>query len=147
MWHLCVKRGAIYYTLGIYLVPDISIFLLKIVKMSLSTIKPTKWHVRPAKTQIRLGIHRDWSVLVKCFVGYSGPKLSSCGQWRLLIRLVECLDWSVFAGRTVILLVLSCCDSFSLFKSSIHIQCRKMLRLKCYIFQTLLLKNSDWFSQ
>ena len=40
---------------------------LKIVKMSRSTTKPTRWHVRPAKTQIRLGIHRVWSVLVVCF--------------------------------------------------------------------------------
>ena len=121
---------------------------LKIVKMSRSTIKPTRWHVRPAKTQIRLGIYRDWSVLVMRFVGYSGPKLSSCGQWRLLIRLVGCPGWSESSlGAQVILLVLSCCDSFSLLKSSIHIQCRKTLRLKCYIFQTLLLKNSDWFSQ
>ena len=68
---------------------------LKIVKMSRSTTKPTRWHVRPAKTQIRLGIHRVWSVLVVCFVGYSGPKLYSCGQWRLLVRLI----W-VFGGCT-----------------------------------------------
>ena len=30
--------------------------------MSRLTTKPTKWHVRPAKTQISLGIHPVWSV-------------------------------------------------------------------------------------
>ena len=62
---------------------------LKIMKMSRSTKKPTRWHVRPAKTQIRLGIHRVWSVLVVCFVGYSGPKLYSCGQTDLSFRWVH----------------------------------------------------------
>ena len=32
-----------------------------IQKMSCLMTKPTKWHVRPAKTQISLGIHPVWS--------------------------------------------------------------------------------------
>ena len=35
----------------------------KMVTIQLSSLmtKPTKWHVRPAKTQISLGIHPVWS--------------------------------------------------------------------------------------
>ena len=36
-------------------------------------IKPTKWHVRPAKTQISLGIHPVWSessLEARHFVGF-----------------------------------------------------------------------------
>ena len=51
--------------------------------------KTNKWHVRPAKTQISLGIHPVWSE-------------SSLSTWRKP-RVI----W-VFTGRTVILLVLSC---------------------------------------
>ena len=71
--------------------------------------KPTKWHVRPAKTQISLGIRPVWSE-------------SSLSAWRKLVSLAT--HWAqsqdsdqtgriwVFAGRTVILLVLSWGDSF-----------------------------------
>ena len=67
--------------------------------------KPTKWHVSPAKTQINLGIRPVWSE-------------SSLSAWRKLGSLathwahsedsgrMPRLIW-VFAGRTVILLVLS----------------------------------------
>ena len=70
--------------------------------------KPTKWHVRPAKTQISLGIHPVWSE-------------SSLSAWRKLGSLathwvhsedsdqtgwMPRLIW-VLAGCTVILLVLS----------------------------------------
>ena len=34
--------------------------------MSHSMTKPTKWHVRPAKTQISLGIHPVWSESLLC---------------------------------------------------------------------------------
>ena len=37
--------------------------------LSRNTIKPTKWHVRPAKTQISLGIRPTWS------------ESSLCAQW------------------------------------------------------------------
>ena len=78
-------------------------------QMSRLMTKPTKWHVRPAKTQISLGIHTVWS----------GSSLSA---WRKLASLathwahsedsdqtgrIPRLIW-VFAGRTLILLVLSC---------------------------------------
>ena len=58
--------------------------------MSRDMTKPTKWHVRPAKTQISLGICPVWSE-------------SSFSAWRTLsiertaktlIRLGECPDWS-----------------------------------------------------
>ena len=70
--------------------------------------KPTKWYVYPAKTQISLGIHPVWSE-------------SSLSAWRKLGSLATHWTYSkdsdqtgqmprliwVFAGRTVILLVLS----------------------------------------
>ena len=74
--------------------------------------KTNKGAVRPAKTQISLGIHPVWSE-------------SSLSAWRKLGSLVT--DWAhskdsdqtgrmprliwVFVGRTVTLLVLSCCGS------------------------------------
>ena len=76
--------------------------------MSRLMTKPTKWHVRPAKTLISLGIHPVWSE-------------SSLSTWRKLGPLathwvhsedsdqtgqMPRLIW-VFAGHTVILLVLS----------------------------------------
>ena len=81
--------------------------------LSCFTTKPTKWHVRQAKTQINLGIHPVWSK-------------SSLSAWRKLGSLathwmhsedsdqtgrMPRLIW-VFTGRTVILLVLSCGRSF-----------------------------------
>ena len=75
--------------------------------------KPTKWHVRPAKSQISLGIRPVWSE-------------SSLSAWRKLGSLATYwahnedsgqtwrnprLMW-VFAGRTVILMVLSWGGSF-----------------------------------
>ena len=75
--------------------------------------KPTKWYVRPAKTQISLGIRPVWS------------ESSLCAQWvakdpSFLLADSEDSDQTgrmprliwVFAGRTVILLVLSWGGSF-----------------------------------
>ena len=56
--------------------------------------KPTKWHVRPAMTQISLGIRLVWSE-------------TSLSAWRMPRWI-----W-VFAGRTAILLVLSWGGSIS----------------------------------
>ena len=69
--------------------------------LSRHTTKPTKWHVRAAKTQISLGIHPDWS------------ESSLCAQWvakdlRFLRTDSEDSDQTgrmpwliwVFAGRT-----------------------------------------------
>ena len=39
--------------------------------------------VRPAKTQISLGMRPVWSVFAVRLMGSSGSKVSSCGQWRL----------------------------------------------------------------
>ena len=62
--------------------------------MSRLMTEPTKWHVRPAKTQISLGICPVWS------------ESSLCAQWvaedqdffmrtaKTLIRLGECPGWS-----------------------------------------------------
>ena len=45
--------------------------------------KLTKWHVRPAKTQISLGICPVWSASLLCTQWVPKDKLSSCGQRRL----------------------------------------------------------------
>ena len=81
--------------------------------MSRNVTKPTKWHVRPAKTQISLGIRPIWSE-------------SSLSAWRKLGSLaihsahsedsdqtgrMPRLIW-VFAGRHAILLVFSRCGSY-----------------------------------
>ena len=56
--------------------------------MSRSTTKPTKWHVRPAKTLVSLGIHPVWSE-------------SSLSAWRSLRSLAthwtHSEDWSDWA--------------------------------------------------
>ena len=82
--------------------------------MSRLMTKPSKWHVRPAKTQISLSIRPVWSE----------PSLSAWRKFRsLAIHWAHSEDsdqtgrmprliW-VFAGRTVTLLVLSCRGSFS----------------------------------
>ena len=77
--------------------------------LSRLTTKPTKWPVRPAKTQISLGICPVWS---ECLLS-AWKKLGSLAthwahnedsdQTGRMPRLI----W-VFAGRTVILLVLFC---------------------------------------
>ena len=56
--------------------------------LSRSTIKPTKWRVRPAKTQISMGIRLVWSV----------PSL--CAQWIAKdprCRHADSEDWSDWA--------------------------------------------------
>ena len=50
------------------------------IYMSHLMTKPTKWHMRPAKTQISLGICPVWSESSLCTQCI--PKLSSCGQRR-----------------------------------------------------------------
>ena len=66
--------------------------------------KTNKMAVRPAKTQISLGIRPVWSVFAMRSVGSKGPKLSSCGQQSL----VECPGWSESSlGAKIIVFVLS----------------------------------------
>ena len=76
--------------------------------MSHLVTKPTKWHVRPAKTQISLGIRPVWSESSLCaqwvakdpsFLHADSEDTDQTGRMPRLI-------W-VFAGRTTILLVLS----------------------------------------
>ena len=45
--------------------------------------KTNKMTVRPAKTQISLGICPVWPIFAVHAMGSQGPKLSSCGQRRL----------------------------------------------------------------
>ena len=79
--------------------------------------KTNKMSVRPAKTQISLGIRPVWS------------ESSLCTQWEAKDPVFLHADWEdsdqtgwmprliwVFAGRTLTLLVLSCRGSYSLFK-------------------------------
>ena len=81
--------------------------------MSHDKTKNNKMSVRPAKTQISLGIRQVW------------PESSLCAQWvakdsSFLHADSEDSDQTgrmprliwVFAGRTVTLLVLSCCGSY-----------------------------------
>ena len=94
--------------------------------MSRDMTKPIKWHVRPAKTQISLGIRPVWSE-------------SSLSAWRKLGSWAT--DWAhsedsdqtgrmprlicVFTGHTVTLLVLSC-------RGSHHFEgAAFVLKLKC----------------
>ena len=80
--------------------------------MSHSMTKPTKWPLRPAKTQVSLGIHLVWSESSVCTQWVAKDKLSSCGQ-RRLIRLSRCIGWSEFSlGTHIVLLVLSCWGSY-----------------------------------
>ena len=66
--------------------------------------KPRNWHVRPAKTQHPPSLIRVFAVRL---MGSLGPKLSSCGQ-RRLIRLGGCPDWSESSlGAHATLLVLT----------------------------------------
>ena len=96
--------------------------------MSRLVIKPTKWHVHPANTQISLGIHPVWSESLL-------PACRKLGSWatikrtaKTLIRPGRCPGWSVFTGRTVILLVLSCHSS-----NAKNIDCIKYMYMQfCY---------------
>ena len=71
--------------------------------------KPNKMSVRPAKTQISLGIHPVWSESSLCAQWVvKGPRFlhADSGESAQTGRMPR-LIW-VFAGRTAILLVLSC---------------------------------------
>ena len=83
------------------------------VDLSHSTTKLTTWPVRPVKTQISLCIRPVWSESSLChqcvakdprFLPADSEESDQTGRMPRLI-------W-VFAGRTVILLVLSCVGSF-----------------------------------
>ena len=106
--------------------------------LSRLTTKPTKWHVRPAKTQINLGIRPFWSE----------SSLSTWGKLRsLAIITVQseasaqtggCRGWSESSlGAKVILLVLSCCVVCNVFKvnpsGKNSIQCQTYTKIEDHI--------------
>ena len=100
-----------------------NIFRIGIIRnLSCHVTKPTKWHVRPAKTQISLGIRPVWSVFTVCmkkpwFLATHWAHSEDSDQTGQIPRLI----W-VFAGRRVILLVLSRGGSPFL-ENSVYIQC------------------------
>ena len=84
-------------------------------QVSQDMIKPTKWHMRPAKTQISLGICPVWSESSLCaqlvakepsFLHADSEDSDQTGR----------MIW-VFAGCTLILLVLSCPGSNKLYEA------------------------------
>ena len=70
----------------------------RVYKMSRRMTKPTKWPVRPAKTQISLGIRPVWS------------EHSRCAQWVAKDSRFPQVD-SQDSDQTGRILVLSCCGS------------------------------------
>ena len=91
------------------------IFFINTHNMSRLMIKPTKWPMRPAKTQISLGIRPVWSEsllstwrkLGSLATHWAHNKDSEqTGKMPRLIR--------VFDGCTVMLLVLSCGGSYNI---------------------------------
>ena len=87
------------------------------LQMSLRITKPTKWSVRPAKTQVSLVIRPVWSESSlsawRIIGSFCYPKSTQKDSGRMP-RLI----W-VFARRTTTLLVLSCCDSNQWFYTTI----------------------------
>ena len=69
--------------------------------MSHLMTKPTKWHVHPAKTQIRLGIHPVWSETSLCalWVAKDPSFLQADSEDSDQTGWMPRLNW-VFAGRT-----------------------------------------------
>ena len=87
------------------------------IKLCHLMTKPITWHVRPAKTQISLGIHSVWSELAVGSVEALGPKLPREHTAKTLIRLGGCPGWSESSlGAQVMLLVLSCTGSNEVLK-------------------------------
>ena len=94
---------------------------VSIWQLSQGMTKPTKWSVRPAKTQISLGIRPVWSELELSAWRKLGPKLPTERKAKTLIRLGGCPGWSESSlGTKVILLVLSCGGSKCFFIRSTH---------------------------
>ena len=112
------------------------------VYMSRHMTKPTKWPLRPAKTQISLGIHQVWSESSLCARWVA--KLSSCRQ-RRLIRLDGYPGWSESSlGAQSFCWFCHCVtgwkkESFKLIHVLFHLQAFYNFRLYVFsICQTLL---------
>ena len=86
--------------------------------LSRSTTKPTKWFMRPAKTQISLGIRPVWSEHSLCalWIAKNQILLHADSEDSDKTGLLPILIW-VVAGAYVILLVLSCFGSFTSVKN------------------------------
>ena len=65
------------------------------VIMSRLMTKPTKWHVRPAKTQISLGIRSVWSESQLLLNGQLRTQAFFMWTAKTLIRLGGCPGWSM----------------------------------------------------
>ena len=90
-----------------------------------STTKPTKWPVGPARTQISLGIHPDWSVVTVRPEETLGPWGPIECTAKTLVRLGGCPGWfESLLGTLVILLVLSCTGSYLSISFVSDDQCR-----------------------
>ena len=110
-------------------------FPFEIVHMSHLMTKPTKWHVRPAKTQIRVFAVRSMGSLV--------PKVSSCGQRRLWSDWADAqadlsLRWahSHFVRFVMRRLILQFC-TISYILASVSWPC-------CIIFYVVVSSNYSW---
>ena len=84
--------------------------------MSRNTTKPKKLLMRPAKTQISLGIRPDWSEsLLSAWRNLGVRSYSLSAQWRLWSYWADagCPVWSEsWLGAHITSLVLSCCGLF-----------------------------------
>ena len=87
--------------------------------MSRSMIKPTKWPLRPVKTQISLGIHPVWSEPSLCTLRVAeDPNLLQAKS-----GLIRHPGWSESSlGAQVILLILSC-SGLNETQYQLHVPC------------------------
>ena len=104
--------------------------------MSRLMTKPTKWHVRPAETHISLGIRPVWSEFLLSLATHWAHSEDS-DQTGRMPRLI----W-VFAGRTVILLVLSWGGSYVKHLQSIYRRRCHWLSLAGKTFHTEIFRHS-----
>ena len=103
--------------------------------------KTNKWHVRPAKTQISLGIRPVLSESSLSAWRQLGSLATGWAQANTLIRLGGCPGWSESStGRTSILLVVSLGGSFLV---SFSIQFVLFLEFTIKLINCLTLGNSN----
>ena len=117
-------------------------------QMSHHMTKPTKWHVRPAKTQISLGIRPVWSVFAVHRKKHWALNYLLSAQWRLWSDWVDAqadlslCDFVDFVGFVMRLL-----KYFSK-KQNLH---RQLFKCFCHVMAQLLYLwyiqayNRNWF--
>ena len=111
-WKFYLKKFLkVSWSLKLYTWNNFVIQILSLLSHLLT--KPTNWHMRPAKTQISLGICPVWSESSLCaqWVAKDPSFLHADSEDTDQTGWMPRLIW-VFAGRTVILLVLSWGGSF-----------------------------------